>query len=292
MKSKTHSFNPFKYLPNSTIINKTGNKSSGLKEEELIIKGHKRIFQVNLGKFSKLCKKFRSMKDTPIKQLKGNNREDFNLMVSYVHLLYGTNYYKRLFRKVKKYFGDMEYIKPGTVGSYFGGCLSDSTFKEDKPGCSVACAGSIPLPKDEEGWSFCDKAVILAESLGNHHNFRGYNFTVLKEPEEDLDMDPCYVFIDSLDLHNFPGFNSREMDDLDKLGCRKIILVGYDDDGLSYSELYDHPIDIYEIKFRTEYKKEQNTSTAIALAFTLFVLFILLLIAYGYKYGFKDLIDF
>jgi len=236
------------------------------------------------------------MKDVPIKQLKGNNREDFNLMVSYVHLLYGTNYYKRLFRKVKKYFGDMQYIKPGTVGSYFGGCLTESTFgKEDRPGCSVACAGSVPLPKDEEGWSFCDKAVILAESLGGSksNSFKGYTFTVLKEQEEDLDMDPCYVFVDCLDLHDSPGFDNGEMDKLDKLGCRKIILVGYDSDGLSYSELYNHPIDIYEVKFRAKGKKDKNTSTATALAFTLVVLFILLLIAYYVrKYGFEDLINF
>lgn len=302
---KSHSFNPFKYI-SKTNHNKTNDISTTSSNtdsnnesiQDLVAKGHKRIYQVDMGKFSKLCRKFRHKKDVEIKELRANDKEDFKLMVSYVHLLYDTEYYHRLFRKVKKYFGNMENIKPGTIGGYFGGCLVKSDMSNDKPGCSVACAGSIPPPKESKDWDFCDKAVILAEriardkyyyhSKGGHKDYRdcsGYKFTILKEPEMDGDLDPCYLYVDSLDLHEFPGFSDQEMNKLDSLGCRKVILYGYDTDGLTYHQLYDHPIDIYEIKFRPKCQKKSSTWTYTGLALVLFLIFFLLLIMYyGYDY--------
>ena len=161
------------------------------KFDEIVTKGGNKMFKVDIGHFDKLCEKFRNKCNIKIKNLTGRDKEDFKLMVSYVRLLYGTGYYEHLHEKVKKYFTDIPNVMPGTVGGYFGGCLVSTSF-DDQPGCSLACAGSVPRPKDEEGWSFCDQAVVFADRDGN----RGYTFTMLKEPEKPEDLDPCYIFVE------------------------------------------------------------------------------------------------
>lgn len=275
---KLHSFNPFKFIKAPKSSSKETAKPIYTPEEEVVAKGQTKVFKLDLGKFSRLCKKFKDMEGVYIRNLKGSNKEDFNLVVSLIHLFYGTNYYKKLFRKVEKYFGNLHQVTPGTIGGYFGGCLAESSYSEDNPGCSVSCAGSIPRPKDEEGWSFCDKAVILAEEERDT-----YKFTLLKEPEDDSDMSPCYLFVRALDLHEFKGFSSKEMDKLNNLGCTNVHLIGYDSDGLTYVDLYDDPIDIYEIKYRPV-KKNGDSTTLAALALVLVILFLLLIVAY---YGWK-----
>ena len=146
----SQSFNPYQYTSN--IVTETNPEENILEEErfdEIVTKGGKKVFKVDIGHFDKLCQKFRNKAEVRIKSLTGRDKEDFKLMVSYVGLLYGTNYYEHLYSKVEKYFKDLKEVKPGTVGGYFGGCLVPNAFG-DQPGCSAVCAGSVPRPKDDE----------------------------------------------------------------------------------------------------------------------------------------------
>ena len=111
-----NSFNPSRYS-SETDLNVS---------DEVVEKGHKNILKVDIDKFEILCKKFRDQKDVKIKNLIGQNKEDFDLVVSYVHLLYGTEYYNTLYDKVKKYFKNVT-GKPGTVGGYFSGCMNNKS---------------------------------------------------------------------------------------------------------------------------------------------------------------------
>jgi hypothetical protein len=291
-------FNQNRY--SSSDSNNSSNSSS-ISDKETVEKGHKNVTKVDLGKFDDLCKKFKEKKDMKIKKLVGSDKEDFDTVVSYVHLLYETSYYPSLYEKVRKHFDNVTSVKPGTIGAYFAGCLvslkdelnSNSNTRNDqsasagsKAGCHISCAGSIPLPKDEEGWSFCDKAVILAEK-----GEKGYVFSMVKPAHSEEEMNPAYLFVDSKSLHEFRGFSKEEKDQIRALGCKKVKMVGYNSSSsdVTYSDLYREPKAVHEIKHRHDrsVSSETNLSNDYSLIggiLIVIVILIILLLLVGYKY--------
>jgi hypothetical protein len=269
-------FNPKNYQVSYVQDNDTDTISDEEKFDDIVTKGGNKMFKVDIGHFDKLCEKFRQKADMKIKHLKGRDKEDFKLMVSYVRLLYGTGYYEHLYEKVKKYFTDIPNVMPGTVGGYFGGCLVSTSF-EKQPGCSAACAGSVPRPKSDEGWSFCDQAVVFADRDGN----RGYSFTMLKEPENPEDLDPCYVFIEHTSLDDFEGFSKKEKKQLIDMGIENIYLIGCDENGVNYENLYGDMCNLSEIKERKNHNKSVDSNNSkLGLALLLIILFLLLAFAF------------
>ena len=241
-------------------------------------KGHKKLLKVDIGQFNELCKRFKEKQNLKIKNLTDKDKDDFNTVVSYVHLLYGTNYYKHIHEKVKLHFGDIKSVKPGTVGGYFAGCLVSTNYDIDKPGCAVACAGAIPLPKDEDGWKFCDKAVILADKEG-----KGYKFTLVKPAESEND-EPAYIFVEHNSLHDFNGFCQDEKDEIKSMGYKKVHLIGYGEDGVSYSDFYGESKRLCDIKHRSNRKKcKKNNNVALAIILTIVFLFLIILF-FGYRF--------
>ena len=116
-------FNQEKFSGSSDISNET------------VEKGHKNTLKLDLEKIDDLCKKFREKKDLKIRKLSGSDKEDFDEMVSYVHLLHGSSHYSHLYERVKKHFKNVASVKPGTVGAYFAGCMV--TVKETESGESI-----------------------------------------------------------------------------------------------------------------------------------------------------------
>jgi hypothetical protein len=283
-----NSFNPSKYSSVSSEVSENSIDVSS----EIVEKGHKNILKVDIGKFDELCKKFKEKKDVKIKKLFGEDKENFDLMVNYVHLLYGTSHYSHLFEKVRKHFKGVTSVKPGTVGGYFAGCLVNKKLGDMTPGCSLGCAGSMPLPKDEEGWSFCDKAVIMAE-----RGINGYVFSVVKPAESDEDYDPAYVFVES--NTEFEGFSKSEKANLKAIGCKNVKLIGYSDD-MSYSELYKDSRSVEDIKNRRdksdstgkvvsvsrskESYENNDSNTALIVAIIVFVILLLIFLYLAYRY--------
>jgi hypothetical protein len=276
----SQSFNPYQYTSNTATETKPeDNEQKEERFDEIVTKGGKKVFKVDIGHFDKLCQKFRENADLSIKTLTGRNKEDFKLMVSYVRLLYGTNYYEHLYDKVRKHFGDLKEVKPGTVGGYFGGCLVPTAF-EEQPGCSAVCAGAVPRPKDEEGWSFCDKAVVFAERDGN----RGYKFNVLKEPESPEELDPCYVFVEHTDLHDFEGFSLKEKKELEELGVNQMYLIGCNENGTEYVNLYGDICNLSDIKNRKK-KHYKSKASSLGLALMLIIIFLLFVVLFfGWRF--------
>ena len=232
-----NSFNPSHYSELS--------ESSIDVSSELVEKGHKNNVKVDMEKFEEMCKNFREKKDLKIKKLYGEDKKNFDLVVNYVHMLYGTPFYKKLFERVRKHFKNVSGNKPGTIGSYFSGCMNAMSNSDNMlPGCTVACAGSMPLPQDEDGWSFCDKAVIIGEKSED-----GYVFSIVKPAEDESDYDPCYVFLEG----EFSGLSADEKRNLLDLGCKRVKLISYNGD--DYKEIYDRKeTDISEIDVRVENK--------------------------------------
>ena len=281
---KSQTFNPYQYSSNTyTEDNHENDTENSERFDEIVTKGGKKAFKVDIGHFDKLCQKFQDKCDTRIKNLTGRDKEHFKLMVSYVRLLYGTNYYEHLHKKVEKYFGKLDKVSPGTVGGYFGGCLVTTSF-EDQPACSAACAGSVPRPKDEEGWSFCDKAVIFADNNGS----RGYSFTLLREPEKPEDMNPCYIFIECTNLHDFEGFSKAEKEELRQMGVDNLNLIGCDEKGTTYVNLYGDECNLSDVKNRKK-KHYKSDNSGLGLAIILIVVFLLLIVLFfGWRFWDKD----
>ena len=256
-----NSFNPSKY---SYSVDDNSIDVS----DEVVEKGHKNILKVDIENFEQLCKKFVEKKDMKIKKLSGKDKEDFDLVVSYVHLLYGTDYYNKLFEKVKKYFKNVKNVKSGTVGGYFAGCM---VTKGD--GCSLACAGSMPLPKDEEGWSSCDKAVIMAEKNGDR-----YNFSFVKPANTEEDLNPAYLFVES----DFEGFSEYEKEDLKAMGCNKVKLIGYSSD-MNYSEMETSEVRHIRHRKKKHHKKKEG-SNYWWLLIVVFIILLIIFLALAYRY--------
>lgn len=243
------SFNPYKYTSTQTESTDSHDVT-----DKIVEKGHKNLFQVDLKKFEEICKNFANRPekaDLKIKKLTGDDKINFELVIKYVHLLYGTQYYSNLHEIVKRIFKNTgaTTLKPGTVAAYFAGCLST------KDGCSLGCAGSMPLPKEEEGWTLCDKAVIMAEKGAN-----GYTFSFVKPAEKDEDFDPAYLFVESGE--EFNGFNESEKAYLKSLGCKKVKMVSYSDD-MNYSDINQEPTSVDEIKSRknTHHRHSKNANS-------------------------------
>ena len=213
---------------------------------ENVEKGHKNQTQVDLTRFDEICKKFREHKDMKIKNLSGNDKDDFNLAVSYVNLLYGTDFYSKLFEKVRKNFDSVVTTTPGTVGAYFAGCLVASRNKaedgEVPASCGLPCVDGMPLPQ-EEGWELCDKAVIMAERSGE-----GYQFSLVKPGQKQGDGE-AYLFVEAKSEQDFTGFTQEEKDEILAYGCRKVHVVGYTSD-MTYSDIYTESQTVEKLKSR------------------------------------------
>lgn len=234
---------------------------------------YNRTVKVDIGKFDKLCKKFRDIPHEKIKHLRGRDREDFNLVVSYIHLLASDEDYYKFYDKVTQHFYDLKEVAPGTVGSYFAGCLVNTPFSSDKPGCSAVCAGSIPKPKDEEGWSFCDNTVIFAEKVN-----RKYEFTILKESDSDL----SYIFVEETNLEDFEGFSKQEKEKLSKMGVFNVHLVGCDEKGTKYVDL--DQCGVFDIKERQKSEFVSDNSRLAIAVVLIVVIILLILFFFGWRF--------
>lgn len=225
---------------------------------QIVNKGGKKLFKIDIGQFEALCQKFSSLSDKEIKHLNPSDKKDFSSIVSYIKLLYGTKYYKHLHQKIKLYFGDLPYVRPGTVAGYFTSFLSEQEESKEL---------------FESGWKSCDKAVFFAEKTK-----QGYEITTLKPAESDEDLIDCYLFVEQNNLHDFEGFSRKEKEMLKKLGIQTVNLVGCDEEGSSYFNLYDEPQPIYRLKHRK--KVETSDISSVGLAIILVLTFLALIIMF------------
>ena len=240
---KMKSFNPYKY----SDLSKSSVESVDL-SDKIVEKGHKNIVKVDLKKFEEKCIKIKERKDVKIKKLTGMDKEIFDELVKYVHLLYGTEYYNNLYDTVQKIFKNIGHVKYGTVGSYFSGCLNN------KNGCSLACAGGMPMPKSRQSEenNICDKAVIMGElnSIGN------YEFSFIRPAEKQEDLDNAYLFVENSE-NGFSGLAAPEKLYLKNLGCKQLKVISYSDD-MTYNST-DSYVSIDDIKERQS-KNSKNSS--------------------------------
>jgi hypothetical protein len=280
-----------RFIPDSgNIVVSKGEKGPGSGDAETI--------NINLDDIRNRLQRLRLVANDPIKNLSGSNQDDFRALVRYTQLLYDTPAYKILHDQVKQYFcasgnEDLNTIQPGTVGAYFAGCLVKTSFTE-MPGCSVICAGSMPLPPQStedvgispfgsEGQSpdilgnFCQYSVIWGIYDGNN-----YQFTTLHEAPNK---DDVIVFVDTSGAGNtFPGFTDDEKTLLSKFGAKRANLIRYSKDSQNYTEILGGFVPLDKVPSRVSVLSNyQATSNSRNLLIILLILLVIVAIFIGWR---------
>jgi len=283
---KRKSFNPSEFSSSNYSSNYDYDDSE---EDNNISKSDSSAYKVDIKKFEKLCDKFREIPDKRIDSLVGEDKEDFNLIVSYVQLLHDTEYYKYLYEKVENKFKDLKCVQPGTIGGYFAGCIVNDNY-HGQATCSVTCAGALPQPMDYQNDISCDKAVIWAEYVKSNKSNK-FNFNVLKQAENDEQLDPVLFYVTSekhsfKNVHDFPGLSKSEKDILVKLGAKRIHIFSYTKD-CKYIDLYGRPIDLKDVKSRSSSPVNNSNHGNLGILIII-ILIILLILFFGWRFWKKN----
>ena len=211
-----------------------GNKSRFDVDDTIVTKDGSEVLKIDVNSLNEALTELRNNYSKQIRELTGSTNDKFKMMVSYVDLLYDTDYYNVLHNLVKDKFGDLKDVQPGTVGAYFAGCLINPELSGLPKGCSPICAGSMPPPQDKFDqlqWAFCGDTVISATYSPQTQNF---DFTIVNTiPNSDR----ALIFVNYNNLNTFPGFTDEDKNKLTNLGIRNVQLLGYTQDGQKYISL-------------------------------------------------------
>lgn len=176
---------------------------------------------VDINDLRRKLQHLRDNSQVKIRSLSGPLKDDFDSLAQYVAWTYDSDTYHLLHAEIQSYFHPSERYLPGTIGAYCGGCLVKEKGSLLMRGCTVICAGSIPLPLSDPNWEFCDNLVIWASYTGNH-----FDFTTLNETE-DAENSFAIIFIDYDSIDTFPSFSKTEIKTLSDHGIKNIRLVYY-----------------------------------------------------------------
>ena len=214
-------------------------------------------------------------------------KEKFDRLVFFTGIFKDTADYIKLYSWCQNYFSHVVNITPGSIGAYIKGCSVPTSFSSTAPSCSVACAGSMPKPKN---FSYCDNSVILGMFDGND-----YNFYILQKSSVAEDHSKAYLFINSTDEKAYPGFTDVEKSKLLKEGLQEVKLIGYHPDGRTYAELTTDTVPISQLKPRhieikrpqeeyaeysapSPYPKKSSGSNAIGIVLAIIFIFVIVII--------------
>lgn len=173
-----------------------------------------------------------------------------------------------------------ENIRPGSVGSFFCGCLCHNANNSVIPlSCTAHCNLSIPFPHETQGIKECEYSVLLY--VTEDHQF----YSLL-----DKATPTAYVYVDS----DYKMFTKNNIDKLREAGITNIILVRINDDN-SYDtqNMSNIPIDQLPTEQSENISDQQttpttstnNTAGGVIFAIIIIILALLLLIVIYRSYN-------
>lgn len=218
--------------------------------------------QHEIEEFDKKINQLLPFSSRPIASLPENEKEIFEEVRNTVRKYYHTDHYAQIYSTALKHFPETSpppTFLPKTVGSYFTGCLIQTNI-DASPGCSLLCAGSMPLPSsNSSSWSFCSQNVIwcllnidVPPSNANEvKNISGdFEFLFLTRISGSPN---AVLFLNYPSYDEFPGFTETEKSILKKLKIFNIRLLSYDKTGTDYTELSGgNLMKLNEVKTRNE----------------------------------------
>ena len=208
----------------------------------------KSTINMNLSDIRQRLRNLHDHSSCKIKDLSSDLAKDHQALITYTDVLYNTEAYSIYYEEVKKVFGHMSQgpFDLGTVATHYAGCLPQTDFV-DLPGCSVICAGSMPRPRDDPSFAFCEYPIILAMSNGRGQ----YQLTRLNEGMDDDLTQPeeAILFVDA--QHDFTGLSNDEKVQLKDMGIRNVDVIKYSPDGKQYDEVMEGFVNVDQVPTRT-----------------------------------------
>jgi hypothetical protein len=178
-------------------------------------------------------------KDLQIKSLTGDNQTNFSYIVSHIRALYNTDEYVIFYGLVKDVFGGLKDFQVGTVGAYFSGCMNRTG--SENSGCSLLCAGSLPIPRNEDGEdNTCQYPVVLAVYNNGKYVFAFLHNLKVREN--------TIVYIQ--DTEEFRGFSAQEIQSLQNWGVANVSINQITNDGKSSEPVTDEFVPLSSLQTR------------------------------------------
>jgi len=272
------SFNPDCYSENNNSVSNF--KSSNV----WVTKGDTKIQEtsvMNHNEINLLLKSLYPYFDTPISQLKGESKQNFQKLVNYVGILHGTDEYSNFYDITVDVFKcTTRKVKAGTIGGYICGCLPES---DKSTTCNRYCTGSMPKPVNSNDQCYCDNNTILAL-----YNGIEFDFTILYKVKNS---NSAIIHVNYHDINSFPGFSKIDKQRLLDLGIEFVKLRGQEKDTNNEIDITRDFESLNEIKTRTivvqSYANENTESPNVALIIAV-VMFLLVIAFITWRFVSED----
>lgn len=213
-------------------------------------------------------------KDVKITELSPPQKAEFNDTVRVVRALNESEgEYGQMELLISNVFGDVKTAQPGTVASYFVGCLLGTRYNGN-PSCTAICAGSVQPGTSVPGWVQCDTQAYLLEDNGD--------FIDLNSKADKRDS-LVYVSDDAA----FAGLTAAQLATLRDAGVDRIRVYRYSKDGLIYEPVSENSIEIekaiYGDKANVSIAERGTTFSNGAIIAIVVIVIILLIIFFGWN---------
>lgn len=143
-----------------------------------------------------------------ISSLDSTTRKKLERMREAAFAIRKGNVYKGVVSAIKDTFGDVEGIKPLTVGAFFYGCFLKNEY-DGKLECGELCSGSMPAPFTP-GSKNCDVNVAVYTS-------NGMTYT-----NSDSKSDELILHVGE----DFEGISERDAKSMNERGIKKLVISG------------------------------------------------------------------
>lgn len=190
---------------------KIKSNSSKVDKEQITNKGQEtEVLEVDIEDVRSCLRSLRKVAQTPIIELKGEDKSNFDTIVNYVNCFYSSGNYDSLHRVIKEEFKDCNTLSPGTVAGYMVGSIACSD------PCNPVCVNSAPA---NSNYTTCQERVLLATRCQG-----GYSFTSLNQMKSEK----AILYIPD---NKFPGLNQKEKEELLALGVFSCHVKSYNNGG-------------------------------------------------------------
>lgn len=187
---------------------KLNQQNKTIDEEEIINKGGE-VYEVDIDSLRVTLRQLRTKAGTPINNLTGQDKKNFETIVNYVNCFYTSGNYESLHQVIREEFSGMDRLTPGTIGAYMVGSIASPD------PCYPLSVNSAPASSNHRS---CEERVILG-SISNG----GYTFTDLN----NINSDKAILYLPGVFSETFNGLSPSEKEDLKKLSVSEVNIKGY-----------------------------------------------------------------
>ena len=186
-------------------------------------------------------------------------------MIQLINKSENSDLYSDIFSIVEEESKNIEVTSYGTIGSYFKGCITSTSFPGN-PSCSLICMDALKPPG--EGWYSCRETLI------NANWNESYSFEIIREGE-----DIGYIYLNN---NNFTGFTEKEKRELNK-HIKTCKILKKSADGKYYHDVLGGFYTLDQIPSRVDNDSFFSTSYSYIFYIVIFVILIVLILYGLYK---------